>query len=183
MRRRPALAAALVAAAIAGCGGDDDPQAGPAPDPVSPTTPGGGPPRGSIPSEPARAQDVEVIRRWVDALRAGRVKTASRWFALPATVENGSPVLELPTREAVELFNRTLPCGARLVVARRYGRYTVATFVLTERPGAGVCGQGTGERAATAFRFRGGKISEWRRVAVPPPPEPEPQPERPPPQV
>ena len=183
MRRSLALAAALVAVAVAGCGGDDDPQAGPEPDPVSPTTPGGGPPRQSIPSKPARPQDVEVIRRWVDALRAGRVKEASRWFALPATVENGSPVLELPTREAVQLFNRSLPCGARVVEVRRYGRFTVATFVLTERPGVGRCGSGTGEKAATAFLFRGGKISEWRRIAVPPPAEPEPKPERPVPQV
>jgi hypothetical protein len=43
------------------------------------------------------------------------------------------------------------------------------TFRLTERAGSKVgCGSGTGTLAATAFAFRRGKISEWRRVQVPP---------------
>jgi hypothetical protein len=39
-----------------------------------------------------------------------------------------------------------------------------ASFDLTERPGAGRCGSGTGEEASTAFVIRDGKIVEWRRV-------------------
>ncbi|HYZ27475.1 MAG TPA: hypothetical protein VE570_00350, partial [Thermoleophilaceae bacterium] len=45
---------------------------------------------------------------------------------------------------------------------------TVATFVLTERPGSQSCGA-TGKLVAAAFLLRHGKISEWRRVLVPPP--------------
>ena len=41
---------------------------------------------------------------------------------------------------------------------------SVATFRLTERPGPGVCGQGTGETAQTAFVIEDGEIVEWRRV-------------------
>jgi ribosomal protein L16/L10AE len=35
---------------------------------------------------------------------------------------------------------------------------------LTERPGAGRCGTGTGETARTAFRVRDDHITEWLRV-------------------
>jgi hypothetical protein len=116
-----------------------------------------------------------VIRTWADTLRAGDVEAAARLFALPARVANGEPPLSLTTRAAVEAFNASLPCGARLVRTRRRGRYTIATFRLTERPG-GDCGAGVGDIAATAFRLRGGKIVEWLRVrtssdpAAPPPP-------------
>jgi hypothetical protein len=65
-------------------------------------------------------------------------------------------------------WNRELPCGAHVVKTIAGMRYTVATFVLTERPGSKSCGA-TGKLAATAFLLRDGKISEWRRVLVPPP--------------
>jgi len=97
---------------------------------------------------------------------------AARYFRLPALVENGPPLLELSTRKAVRLFNRSLPCGAKLVSARRVGRYTIATFRLTERPGRGSCGAGAGQKAATAFRFEGKRIAEWRRVPLPTEPRP-----------
>jgi hypothetical protein len=44
------------------------------------------------------------------------------------------------------------------------GEILTATFELTERPGAGECGAGTGSRARTAFRIDNGKIAEWLRV-------------------
>ena len=40
----------------------------------------------------------------------------------------------------------------------------IATFVLTERPGVGQCGDGVGETAKTAFVIHNGLITEWRRV-------------------
>jgi hypothetical protein len=83
-------------------------------------------------------------------------------------VQNASPVTRLTTRAQVFEFNRTLPCGAHVVKTVAGDVYTVATFVLTERPGSAGCGA-TGKLAATAFRLRHGKISEWRRVLVPPP--------------
>jgi hypothetical protein len=94
------------------------------------------------------------------------VKAASSYFSLPALVSNGTPDLALSKRREVRAFNASLPCGATLIKARRSGDYTIGVFRLTDRPG-GDCGPGSGQEAATAFRFRRGKISEWRRVAVP----------------
>ena len=36
--------------------------------------------------------------------------------------------------------------------------------MLTERPGPGTCGSGTGATARTAFRVKDGKITDWLRV-------------------
>jgi hypothetical protein len=159
-RTAAVLASAVTIAVAVGCGGSGGKKAKPLP-----VTDG----RHSAPhlhAGPARPRDVAVIRGWADTLRAGRVGAAARYFAVPALVANGSPELGLPTEAAVRLFNASLPCGATLLDARRVGSYTIAIFRLTERPGGG-CGPGTGHEAATAFRFRAGKITEWRRVAVP----------------
>jgi hypothetical protein len=61
-------------------------------------------------------------------------------------------------------FNASLPCGGELVEAQSRGRFVFATFRLVERPGAGACGDGTGETATTAFVIENGRIAEWRRV-------------------
>ena len=50
-----------------------------------------------------------MIRDWADTLRRGDVEGASEYFAVPATVSNGTPPLRLKSREDVEFFNRTLP--------------------------------------------------------------------------
>jgi hypothetical protein len=109
-----------------------------------------------------------VITHWSDELRAGHVRRAASYFAVPAIVQNATPPLKLTSRRDVLAFNRELPCGAHIVKTIAGSRYTVATFVLTERPGSSGCGA-TGKLAATAFLLRHGKISEWRRVLVPPP--------------
>jgi hypothetical protein len=59
-----------------------------------------------------------------------------------------------------------------LIRAEGEGEVTTATFRLTERPGPGQCGDGTGETAKTAFVIRDGKIVEWRRVGLAPPTTP-----------
>jgi hypothetical protein len=107
---------------------------------------------------------VQVIQKWADELRAGDVASASDRFSLPTVVQNGTPPLELTDRSQVEEFNRSLPCGAKLTAAVSSGRFVIATFVLTERPGIGVCGDGVGETAKTAFVIHHGLITEWRRV-------------------
>jgi hypothetical protein len=107
---------------------------------------------------------VKVIQQWSDELRSGDIQAASDEFAIPSFVQNGTPLLELRTRAQVETFNQSLPCGARLTGASTSGRFTVATFVLTERPGPGRCGGGVGEAAKTAFVIQAGHIREWRRV-------------------
>ena len=139
--------------ALAGCGGSGSHD----------TVPGG-----------ADAADVQVIKDWAEELRAGNVEAATDRFQVPAIVANGTAPLQLTARRQILAFNQSLPCGARLTRAETNGRFTVATFVLTERPGPGECGAGVGQTARTAFVIHDGKISEWRRVPdVPPPTEPQ----------
>jgi hypothetical protein len=136
--------AALCLAWIVGCGSSSKDET---------TIPGG-----------ADADAVRVIKDWADELRAGDVSSASDRFAIPTVVQNGTPPLRLTERRQVEAFNRSLPCGAKLTAASSSGKYTIATFVLTERPGEGECGNGVGEQAKTAFVIHNGLIAEWRRV-------------------
>jgi hypothetical protein len=140
--RALATLAALGALALGGCGSSGET-----------SVPGGADPRA-----------VEVIKHWADELRAGDVLAASQRFAIPAVVQNGTPPLRLTDRRDVEAFNRSLPCGANLTEAISTGKYTIATFELTERPGPGECGGGVGETAKTAFVIHNGLIVEWRRV-------------------
>jgi hypothetical protein len=127
--------------------------------------------------------DVGVIRGWAQALRAGQLDKAASYFALPAIVQNATPPVRITSRAQARAFNELLPCGARLLTTRRHGAYTYATFRLTNRVG-GNCGGGVGGVAATAFRIRGGKIAEWRRLPdpgqqSPNPPAPAPGPQAP----
>jgi hypothetical protein len=154
MKRRwpiPLVALAAVAAASLslGCGSDSD-----------------GTEETEIPGG-ADHEAVRVIRDWVDELRAGHVAAAASYFSFPSIVENGTPPITLHERADAVAFNRSLPCGAILVRARPLGRYIAATFRLTERPGAGSCGSGTGNLARTAFIIREGKIAQWRRLPDP----------------
>jgi hypothetical protein len=149
--RAIALLAATGLVALAGCGGSSEKS----------SVPGGADP-----------DTVSVIKGWVDALRAGHVEDASDFFSLPTTVQNGTPAVVLTRRQEVVQFNESLPCGARLTRAEGHGRYTIATFVLTERPGPGECGAGVGETAETAFVIENGHITQWRRVVESQPSEP-----------
>jgi hypothetical protein len=134
---------AVLGAIAAGCGSDED----------KAEVPGGADP-----------DAVEVIRDWADELRSGDIEAASERFEIPSTVQNGTPPLRLTNLEQVKAFNESLPCGAVLTEAVPAGNFTIATFELTERPGAGECGGGVGEKAKTAFVIHGGHITEWRRV-------------------
>jgi hypothetical protein len=137
---------ALVPLALAGCGGTTSPA-------TTHHVAGN--------ADPA---DVHVIDAWVTALRHGDVDTAAGYFAIPSVAENGPVLLHIRSLDDARRFNESLPCGARLIRAETAGAYTTATFRLTERPGPGVCGQGTGGIAKTSFVIRDGKIAQWRRV-------------------
>jgi hypothetical protein len=140
-----AIAAIAVLGAIAGAGcGSDEKDA---------EVPGGADP-----------DAVAVIKDWADELRSGNVDAASARFAIPSTVQNGTPPLRLTNLDEIKAFNESLPCGAVLTEAAPAGNFTIATFELTERPGAGDCGSGVGETAKTAFVIHEGHIAEWRRV-------------------
>lgn len=156
----------LAALAAAGCGGGSDadrnartPGVSRSPTPT-PTVAKGTPASGKVDPD-----DEAVIREWADTLRHGDVRAAARMFTLPTVVANGTDPLALRTRAAVRLFNRTLPCGAKLLRTKP-GRqeFVIATFRLTERPGEGKCGAGAGSEASTAFLIKRGKIAYWIRV-------------------
>src|SRR5713226_8078664 len=68
--RRITTLIALLAIALAGCGG-------------------GGSRAASVPGG-ANPSDVKVITAWVNALRAGNVQKAASYFRLPSLVQNGS---------------------------------------------------------------------------------------------
>jgi hypothetical protein len=153
VKRRALALIGILVLTLAGCGSSD----------------GGGDeiPGGADPAE------VQVIEDWADALREGDVEEASGYFEVPSLVQNGTPPLELDSEEDIRLFNESLPCGAKLIQAETEDDFIVATFELTERPGPGECGPGTGNTARTAFAIEDGLIVEWRRVPDEPATEPE----------
>ncbi len=104
-----------------------------------------------------------MIQAWVAALDRNDIEGAAGYFAVPSIAQNGL-LFHLRTPDQVRAFNRSLPCGAHVVRASTTGRTTTATFRLSERPGPGVCGVGTGGRAMTSFVISDGKIVQWRRV-------------------
>jgi hypothetical protein len=166
MTRALAPVVGLAAAAVlAGCGGGDDRQARSA---AADTRPGPAA-TDATPRIAPNPATVKVLRGWTDELRHGHVKAASRYFSVPTIVQNNTPPLQLRSRAAVEYFNRTLPCGAYFVRAEVMGIYTIGVFRLTERPGEGECGSGSGHEAAVAFIVEHDHITQWRRLMEVPP--------------
>ena len=148
------LTVALAALCLASCWGGGD-GAEPRRAPAAPAEGSAGVDQG----------DLRVVRRWADTLRRGDVAGASELFALPAVVANGFSPVRVKTRAQVRLFNRALPCGAMVIDAEAAPHgFLIVTFRLTERPGRGACGQGTGGTARTAFRVRDGLITDWMRM-------------------
>jgi hypothetical protein len=170
VRSRLLLAGAWAALALAGCGGggDGDDTSDLKTPGAAQERPGEAPGSGEAPADatdPADPETVRIVRAWADALRHGDVRGASRRFALPSTVSNGTAPIRLETRAEVRFFNRTLPCGARVIGAEGAPHgFVIVTFRLTERPGKGECGEGAGGTARTAFRVRRHLITDWLRV-------------------
>src|SRR3954452_5560153 len=156
--RAIAALAALILLVLSGCGGD-----------------GGSSDHTSSIAGNADADAVRVIKDWADELRAGDVSAATDRFSIPTVVQNGTAPLTLTNRREIEGFNQSLPCGAILTAAISSGRYTIATFKLTERPGPGQCDGGVGDAAKTAFVIHNDRITEWRRVVDQGAPPAEPQ--------
>jgi hypothetical protein len=154
---------ALAALATAGCGEKQEPEIGDLTTTPTETR--------TIPGN-ADAADARVIDEWARTLRRGDVDGAAGYFAIPSVAENGPILTRITNHARAVAFNRSLPCGARLIRAEAAGRFTTATFRLTERPGPGTCGQGTGGKAETSFVIRDGKIVQWRRVGATPEPAP-----------
>jgi hypothetical protein len=170
MSPRALTTAALVALTAAGCGGDGDDEkrsaaARPTPT-VIPTTP----PATSTPALSLREQRA-IVEGWANALARSDVDRATEFFSLPAVIEQGE-AYRLRRRAQVRIFNDGLPCGARVTGAGREAGFVVVSFRLKERPGH-KC-DSPGGTVRVAFRFRDGKISEWRQVPDAPDPAPAP---------
>lgn len=153
MRIPALLSLAGCAAILLGCGGGDDA--------ADAEVPGG-----------ADAEATQVIEDWSVALREGDIEAAADFFEVPSIAQNGTPPLQLESREDVVSFNEALPCGADLVRAEDRDSFVVATFELTERPGPGECGAGVGSEARTAFVIEDGLITHWIRAGDEPQFEP-----------
>jgi limonene-1,2-epoxide hydrolase len=157
VHRLALLPAVVVLLALPACGTDGEVT-------VTAAAPAGTPAAPSEIAGDADAADVEVIDNWARTLTAGDLDGAARLFATPSVAQNAGPALEISDFDDARLFNASLPCGAELIGAEREGDFTIATFVLRERPGHGTCGDGTGQTALTAFVIVDGRIVEWRRV-------------------
>ncbi len=175
MLPRALMTMVACAVVLSACGGSSDTAATAG---SQATTPGAAPDRqggassplelpADVPSKPTSTADpqrVKVIRAWSDALRRGDVAAASAAWAVPAKVQNGSPVLTLSSRSDVRIFNDALSCGSIVTsTGGAKGGFTIATVRLTSRKGAD-CGTGTGHSARTAILVRDGKIAEWYRL-------------------
>jgi hypothetical protein len=156
----------LLALGVIACGGgSSSPSQRADPPPAATASPA--PPASPAPARPVSRREAAVIRGWTSSLRHGHVKEASRYFAVPAVVANGTPPVRLQTRAQVDIFNRALSCGAVVVSLERSEHdYVLAEFRLTERPG-GNCGTGTGHPAWAAFLVTSGHIVQWLRVPDP----------------
>jgi len=163
--RAARTAVVIVAVAFAGCGAKAPPQRPHAPGVTPQSRPGEATPAPTHAGEPVTRAEIAVIRGWSEAVRRGDVEAATRYFAVPATIENG-PKVVMRAREQLRLFNRTLPCGAKLTGWERGPhRFVVATFRLTDRRG-GRCDAAPGTPAAVAFLIRHRHIEQWLRVNV-----------------
>ena len=149
-----ALAIALIA--FAGCE-REEPDLSAAPDTGSTD------PAAPIPGD-ADPAATAVIDSWATNLSRGDIAAAARQFAIPSVAENGPASIRIRDAADARVFNASLPCGARLTQATQTGEIVIATFELSERPGPGSCGAGTGQTARTAFVIEDGKIVVWRRV-------------------
>lgn len=176
MRPRSSLALVALLVGLSACGAAKEDRLnlttpgahtgeGPIVTPAATATPKAAKPKAKQKAKPAAAvtpDERRVIRAWSDQLRHGHVDKASRYFAVPALVVNPTQSV-LNTRQAVRTFNRTLPCGAKLLSTRRGQAGTViATFRLTDRPG-GACGTGTGQLAAVGILVKKHHITRWLR--------------------
>ncbi|HEX4345407.1 MAG TPA: hypothetical protein VHZ31_07590 [Solirubrobacteraceae bacterium] len=188
MTPRALASIVLATGLLAGCGGSSGtpgraatqaatPRSTPAPpagarDPFE--IPADVPLKATGPADPAR---VKVIRAWSAALRDGDVAGASAQWAVPAKVQNGSPVLRLSSAAEVRIFNGALTCGSVVTsTGGASGGFTIVKVRLTRRRGAD-CGSGAGRSARTAILVRGGRIVAWYRLpddpsapGLPPPP-------------
>ncbi len=142
MRAHRAGVGALVLLALAGCGSS------------------------GASKTPKVSGDAAVVDAWSKAVRDHDYKKAADLFALPSTIENGVRV-RARHRADVDIFNRSLSCGAILTGTTPTGAgRLLATFRLVRGPGGACKG-----KAQVRFRIQKGHITEWIRLDSGPPPD------------
>lgn len=112
---------------------------------------------------PGVPEQVAVVRRWLDALSAGRVDAAARLFAVPSRFQNFRSLALIRNRGQALAVTASLPCGARMTKAGGANGFVVYEARLTERPG-GDCGAGVGGVVRGAVLVRDGRMAEWYRL-------------------
>jgi hypothetical protein len=120
---------------------------------------------------PATAAEINVVKGWTNALRAGHVDAAANYFAFPSAFINGVGVGGIVQATVIhnlaqsEQVNESLDCGATFISADQRGRYINVLFRLGGRagPGGSNCG-GLVSTARTNFLISRGKIVEWIRA-------------------
>ena len=124
------LCLGLIALPIAGCGGGGG---GTSSNGGTVSTPNqGATPKVAGDADPA---DVRVINGWATTLRHGDVDAAAAYFAIPGVTPNGVLIHVTSLHDALH-FNKSLPCGARLIGAETAGDFTTATFGSRRAPRA-----------------------------------------------
>jgi hypothetical protein len=117
-------------------------------------------------AKPRPRTDADVIRAWAMAVRHHDYKQAEALFAVPSIIDNGKRI-RVSRRAEVDVFDRTLPCGAVVTGTAPSGPDRVlATFKLVAGPGGPCKG-----KAQVRFRIEKGHITEWVRTASGPPPD------------
>ena len=111
----------------------------------------------------APAPEEAVVRGWLEALSAGRVRQAARLFAVPSRFQNFSSVARIRSARQALVVTASLPCGAEVMEVGAADGFVVYEAELTERPG-GACGQGVGGVVRGAVRVEDGRMTEWYRL-------------------
>ena len=113
-----------------------------------------------------------VVRAWSAAINRGDNEAAANLFARNATVAQGSYVLPLRTHKLAVLWNKSLPCAARILTLTVDRRGVAdATFRLRNRSPVQRC-DAPGAKARAAFTVRNGKIVAWVQLPVVEKPKP-----------
>ena len=146
---------ALAAIALGACGEKAEPEIGARPEATA-AIPGGADP-GRRRGDRRLGADAQQRRH------RGAAPSTSRSRAWPRTGRTliGSSDLDDARLQRLAALRRDPDEGGRARASS-----SIATFRLTERPGPGTCGAGTGPQAQTAFVIEDGKIAEWRRVGI-----------------
>lgn len=132
---------------VSACGGSSEPDRFGLTTPKSPVSSATAPA-----PEPVTDAERRVIRGWSEEMSHGDVRAASKYFSVPSEIVNLPPKGALSSEHEVEVFNASMPCGAKLLrVERSSGRLVLGDFVLTDRPG-GEC-ENVGTRATFAFEI------------------------------